>query len=81
MEQIEQPAEPTEAPADVGEGPAVQVILRYEDGSPMADAEWTGVFGDRSVAGRTDEQGSATISRPPPARRPRRPPAPAEPGP
>jgi hypothetical protein len=33
MEQIEQPAEPTEAPADVGEGPAVQVILRYEDGS------------------------------------------------
>jgi len=64
MENIERPAGPTEVPAGVGEASTVQVILRYEDGSPMADAEWEGAFGDRSVSGRANEQGTATIAVP-----------------
>jgi hypothetical protein len=64
MDNIERPADPTEAPASVGGAPTVQVILRYEDGSPMADAEWEAAFGDRSLSGRADDQGSATIAVP-----------------
>lgn len=64
MEHLDREGDLTEALAGVGEARTVQITLRYEDGSPMADAEWTGAFGDRSVSGRTDEQGSATITVP-----------------
>ena len=63
MEHIEEPADPTE-PDDAGGARIVRVAFQYGDGSPMADAEWAATFGDRTLSGRADEQGAATIAVP-----------------
>jgi len=41
-----------------------KVALQYEDGSPMANAEFEAVFGDTRVPGQTDEEGIAMIDAP-----------------
>jgi hypothetical protein len=41
-----------------------KVALLYEDGSPMANAEFEAVFGDTRVPGQTDDQGIALIDAP-----------------
>jgi hypothetical protein len=41
-----------------------KVALLYEDGSPMANAEFVAVFGDTRVPGQTDDQGIALIDAP-----------------
>jgi hypothetical protein len=63
MEPIEKPTDPTE-PDGAGGAQTVRVAFQYGDGSPMADAEWAAAFGDRTLSGRADEQGAATIAVP-----------------
>ncbi len=47
-----------------GPNAGIGILLRYEDNSPMADAEFEAVFGDQRVRGRTDGTGTATINIP-----------------
>ena len=53
-----------ESPCERSVANTVLIRLLYEDETPMANAEFTAVFGEVRVTGKTDEQGRAAIEPP-----------------
>jgi hypothetical protein len=52
------------APSGSASSTTIGLTLQYEDGAPMARADFEAVFGDQHVSGTTDANGAASIAPP-----------------